>query len=79
MPEKRIIKYEMSIFPTLQTIYSESEMAAALGISVRALRARIRQGKYCYHCTRRDQSGVLRYEFQPEAYRDNLTKRNEKL
>lgn len=72
MPIKRWMHYEFSYGPYLQTIYSEAEMAAALGMTVSHLRAQILSGRYSYHCTTRDSQGRERYEFQPESWEHNL-------
>ena len=56
-------------------IYSEAEMAAALGISRKELVGHIAAGRLCYHA--HPSSGVTidgGYDFNPSAYRTNIAR-----
>lgn len=81
MPIKRTIKYEMTPFPVEMTLWTDVEMARALGLTVQKLRALIPTGHsgICYHFSepiwkrrrRKIEQTGLRYFFNKECWLDN--------
>lgn len=76
MPFKKIINYEMCAFPVEQTLYTESEMALALNLTVKQLHQEIFDGNLCYHFIERNVDTMEReYFFQESAFEANVAKK----
>lgn len=58
--------------PAIVLIYSESEMAQALGIERGELREAIGRGDLCYHLSPMANTQDEGYEFNPGAYQKNI-------
>ena len=72
MPDKITQHYVFTGWSTV-TIYSEAEMAQALGVSRAELRSAITSGELCYHA--HPTSNALReYQFNESAYRSNVAR-----